>query len=238
MNVYQTIAQLILARFSDILFYASGGKMQTYDISLTISQQLPVWPGDPSVVIERVGKMEAGDNSNVSRIDMGAHTGTHVDAPFHFLGGDSATVDLLPLKLLTGRVYVLHLPDNVGLIDWEVLEQAEIPPRTRRLLFRTRNSNLWGQAGSEFNKEFVAVSPDGAQYLVDRGVKLVGVDYLSVAPYQSPAPTHEILLKAGVVVLEGLDLSKVSQGRYTLYCLPLKLANADGAPARAILVGV
>ncbi len=212
--------------------------MQTYDISLTLSPQLPVWPGNPSIVIEQIGKMEEGDESNVSRVDMGVHTGTHVDAPYHFLGGDAMTVDRLPLKVLTGRAYVLHLPDEVDLISQAVLERAEIPPRTRRLLFRTRNSDLWGQIGLEFNKEFVAVSADGAQYLVDRGVKLVGVDYLSVAPYNAPAPTHEILLKAGVVILEGLDLSQVSQGRYTLYCLPLKLANADGAPARAILVGV
>lgn len=212
--------------------------MQTYDISLTISNHLPVWPGDPSVTLERIGKMEDGDSSNVTRMEMCVHTGTHVDAPYHFLGGETATVDSLSLKLLTGRAYVLHLPDEVDEINRDVLEQAEIPPRTRRLLFKTRNSEYWARQTPDFQKDFVAITADGAQYLVDRGVKLVGVDYLSAAPFQQPRPTHEILLEAGVIIVEGLDLSQVSQGRYTFYCLPLKLQGSDGSPARAILVGV
>ena len=212
--------------------------MQTYDISLTISDHLPVWPGDPSVTLERIGKLENGDNANVTRMEMGVHTGTHVDAPYHFLGGDTATVDDLSLKMLTGRAYVLHLPDDVDEISRDVLEQAEIPPRTRRLLFKTRNSEHWARQTPGFQEDFVAISADGAQYLVDRGVKLVGVDYLSAAPFQEPRPTHEILLQAGIIIVEGLDLSQVSQGRYTLYCLPLKLEGSDGSPARAILVGV
>jgi arylformamidase len=115
---------------------------------------------------------------------------------------------------------------------------AEIPPRTRRLLFRTRKSDDWKAGVTEFRSDFVAVSADGAQYLVDRGVKLVGVDYLSVAPFDDVIPTHKILLQGGVIVVEGLNLSQVSQGRYTLHCLPLKLAATEGAPARVILVGV
>jgi arylformamidase len=120
----------------------------------------------------------------------------------------------------TGRAYVLHLPE-VDVITAEVLEKAQIPPRTRRVLFRTRNSNYWSTKQSAFQEDFVGLSEDGAEYLVRRGVKLVGMDYLSIA-----------------VIVEGLDLSEVSQGRYTLYCLPLKIANSDGAPARAILIGV
>jgi arylformamidase len=212
--------------------------MQTYDISLTISADLPVWPGDPRVILERIGKIEDGDSSNVTRLEMSAHTGTHVDAPYHFLGGDAPTVDELPLKVLTGRAYVLHIPDEVHRITRPVLETAEIPPRTRRLLIKTRNSELWKRKEKKFLKEYVALDGDAAQYLVDRRVKLVGVDYLSVAPYDATHATHHILLQAGVVVVEGLNLSEVSQGRYTLYCLPLKLAGADGAPARAILTGV
>jgi len=168
---------------------------------------------------------------------MGAHTGTHVDAPYHFLGGEAPTVEKLPLKILSGRAYVLHLPE-VDQITAAVLQTAEIPPRTRRLLFKTRNSQYWVNRTPGFQRDFVAISADGAQYLVDRGVKLVGVDYLSVAPFQDSVPTHEILLKAGVVIVEGLNLADVSQGRYTLHCLPLKLVGADGAPARAILIGV
>lgn len=212
--------------------------METYDISLTISPGMPVWPDDPRVILERIGKIEDGENSNVSRVDMSVHTGTHVDAPYHFLGGDAATVDELSLRVLTGRAYVLHLPDEVDQITSEVLENAEIPPRTRRLLFRTRNSQYWAKGETEFQTDFVALTADGAQFLVDRGVRLVGIDYLSISPFRNSRPTHEILLKAGMVIVEGLNLSGVSQGRYSLYCLPLKLAGSDGAPARAILVGV
>ncbi len=210
--------------------------MRTYDISLTISPSLPTWPGDPSVVLERVDKIEDGSNANVSRIEMGVHTGTHVDAPYHFLAGGK-TVECLNLNLLTGRAYVLHLPD-VNTITAGVLEKAQIPPRTRRVLFKTRNSNHWKNQENQFQTDFVALSADGAEYLIRRGVKLVGVDYLSVAPFKDSRPTHEILLSAGVVIVEGLDLSGVTQGRYTMYCLPLKLAGSDGAPARAILIGV
>lgn len=210
--------------------------MRTYDITLTISPDLPTWPGDPGVKLERVEKIEDGSNANVSRVEMGVHTGTHVDAPFHFLQ-DGTTVDKLNLSLLTGRAYVLHLPD-VEVITAAVLEEAQIPPRTRRVLFKTRNSDFWVKKEPDFRTDFVGLSEDGAEYLVRRGVKLVGVDYLSVAPYRNSRPTHEKLLEAGVVIVEGLDLSEVSQGRYTIYCLPLKLANSDGAPARAILIGV
>lgn len=210
--------------------------MRTYDISLTISPSLPTWPGDPSIVLERVEKIEDGSNANVSRIDMGVHTGTHVDAPYHFIL-NGKTVETIKLSLLTGRAYVLHLPD-VNMITASVLEHSQIPPRTRRVLFKTRNSIYWKNEENKFQTNFVALSADGADYLIRRGVKLVGVDYLSVAPFDESRPTHEILLSAGVVILEGLDLSGVTQGRYTLYCLPLKLAGSDGAPARAILIGV
>jgi arylformamidase len=215
-----------------------GGKMHIYDISLTISDDLPVWPGDSEILVERVVKMEEGATSNVSHLSMSAHVGTHVDAPFHFLGGDAPTVERLPLEVLIGRAYVLSLGDEVDLVTASVLERAGVPPRTRRLLIKTRNSALWARRESEFRTDFVALSADGARYLVERGVKLVGVDYLSVAPFDQGAPTHKILLGAGIVALEGLDLSGVSSGRYTLYCLPLKVAGADGAPARAILIGV
>ena len=211
--------------------------MRIYDISLTITPDMPVWPGDPQVVLKRVAKISEGDNANVSRLELSVHTGTHLDAPNHFLDQDKTTVEQLSLKTLTGRAYVLHLPDEVDLITRTILENAEIPPRTRRLLFRTRNSNQWAQQDNQFEAGFVAIDASGAEYLTERGVRLVGVDYLSVAPFHSGRPTHEILLGSGVVVVEGLDLSQVSQGRYTLYCLPLKLLGAEGAPARAILIG-
>jgi len=212
--------------------------MRTYDISLTISPDLPTWPGDPKISLDRFSKMEEGAPCNVTQISACVHVGTHVDAPYHFLGGQAQTVEQIPLNLLTGRAYVLHLPDEVDLITAEVLERAAVPPRTRRLLFKTRNSACWSNSAQGFQKDFVAISADGAQFIVDHGVRLVGVDYLSVAPFAEPERTHEILLQAGVVVIEGLNLAQVSQGRYALYCLPLKIAGADGAPARAILIGV
>jgi arylformamidase len=211
--------------------------MRIYDITLPVTNDMPVWPGDPHVNVERIAKMEDGSVCNISHMAMGVHTGTHMDAPYHFLGGEAATIEKLPLKLLTGRAYVMHLP-HTDLITAADLEASGLPPRTRRLLLKTRNSGYWAAGNLKFQENFVAISPDGARYLVEHGVRLVGVDYLSVAPFADGVPTHQILLEAGVVVVEGLDLSQVGPGRYTLHCLPMKLVGSDGAPARAILVGV
>jgi len=179
--------------------------------------------------------MDRGDQVNVTTLAISAHTGTHVDAPHHFLN-DRRTVDELSLNVLTGPCYVVQLPDDVDEISAEVLERVSIGSGTTRLLFGTRNSKLWARAETEFQRDFVAVSADGAEWLVAHGIRLVGVDYLSVASFYDATPTHTILLKAGVVVVQGLDLSQTPRGFYDLYCLPLKLLGADGAPARAILV--
>jgi arylformamidase len=210
--------------------------MHIYDVSLPISPELPTWPGDPTISIERVSKIEDGSDANVTRLAIGAHTGTHIDAPWHFLK-DGSLIEDISLKVLTGRVYVLELP-AVDLITAQVLEEAEIPPRTRRIIFKTTNSELWHHEPPRFHTDFVAVSADGAQYLVDRGVKLVGIDYFSIAPFDNLVDTHQILLRAGIVIVEGLDMTEVSQGRYALYCLPLNLIGVEGAPARVILIGV
>ncbi len=207
-----------------------------YDISVGVSPEIPVWPGDPPVVLERLRSIENGDEANVSHIQSSVHVGTHIDAPIHFVEG-GATVDAIPLKSLLGRAYVVDLR-KADVLDAATLEAAPIPPRTRRLLFKTRNSELWTSGERSFQRDFVAVDASGAEWLVKKGVKLVGVDYLSVAPFNDGVPTHTILLEAGVVVVEGLDLARVSKGRYTLYCLPVKLMGSDGAPARAVLVGV
>jgi arylformamidase len=211
--------------------------MQIYDITLNITPTLPIWPGDPAIQVERISKMEEGANANVTRMNMGVHIGTHVDAPFHFLGGNAPTVEQMPLNVLIGRVYVLHIPDKVDVINATLLQQSAIPPRTRRLIFKTRNSAYWARGETTFQTDFVALDESGAQYLVAKGIKLVGIDYLSIAPFHDSTPTHRTLLGAGVVILEGLDLTQVSPGRYSLYCLPMKLAGSDGAPARAILIG-
>ncbi|MGD8555687.1 MAG: cyclase family protein [Anaerolineales bacterium] len=209
--------------------------MRIYDISLAITPGMPVWPGDPGVELERVTEIAKGANSNTSRLTLGVHSGTHVDAPVHFLDGDTS-VETLALETLTGRATVVDLP-QAEVLDAATLEAASIAPGTERLLFKTRNSAYWRRGEKEFQTDFVGVDAGGAEWLVSQGVRLVGVDYLSVAPFKQSRPTHRTLLEAGVVVVEGLDLSRVNPGTYTLYCLPLKLVGSDGAPARAILVG-
>jgi arylformamidase len=130
------------------------------------------------------------------------------------------------------------LPDGIEAITAEVLARTEISSDMKRLLFGTRNSHWWAKGDSTFQTDYVAITEDGAEWLVDHGVQLVGVDYLSVAPYDDSGLTHTILLKAGVIIVEGLNLSKIMRGFYDLYCLPLKIAGSDGAPARAILIQV
>jgi arylformamidase len=208
--------------------------MQIWDVSVTVDQHIPVWPSDPPVHIERVEKIEDGANANVSRIEMGAHTGTHVDAPFHFLM-DGAKVDTLPLDVLIGQALVVQIPDSVAVIDRAAIDAANIPDQIERVLFKTRNSGFWATSGSTFQTGFVAIDAEGAQALVDRGVRLVGIDYLSISPYKNSRPTHQILLEAGVVIIEGLDFADVEPGEYWLICLPLKLGGAEGAPARTVL---
>jgi len=209
--------------------------MTIFDISLAISPNLPTWPGDPGLELELFESMDKGAHANVSRISSSVHLGTHVDAPHHYLN-DGRTVEQLPLDVLTGPCYVVQLPDGVEMITAEVLDRTEIPSGMKRLLFGTRNSHLWAAGETKFQTDFVAITEDGAEWLVERGVQLVGVDYLSVAPYGDSELTHEILLRAGVVIIEGLNLSNVMRGFYDLYCLPLKIAGCEGAPARAILV--
>ncbi len=208
--------------------------MRIHDVTLGISPALPVWPGNPGVELERTSKIEAGANANVSRLALGVHTGTHVDAPVHFVQGASG-VESLPLDVLIGRAFVLHLP-RVAQVTADALARARLPARTRRLLVKTRNSAYWGKGSGEFQTDFAGVTADGAEWLVENRVELIGVDYLSVAPWKQSRPTHEILLQAGVVVVEGLNLARIKPGRYDLICLPLKLIGSDGAPARAVLV--
>ncbi len=209
--------------------------MKIFDISLSISSGLPVWPGDPPIVLEQFESMDQGADANISRLSASVHIGTHVDAPHHFLN-DGRTVESLPLDVLTGPCYVVQLPDGVEAITADALDGMSLPAQAKRILFGTSNSRFWSHGETRFREDFVAVTADGAEWLVGRGIQLLGVDYLSVAPYDDSVPTHRILLQAGVVVVEGLDLSAVPRGFYDLYCLPLKLLGVEGAPARAILI--
>ena len=209
--------------------------MKIHDVTLPISRDMPVWPGDPGVVLEQVSSMDAGAHDNVSRLACGVHTGTHVDAPHHFLN-DGRTVESLSLELLVGPARVVQIPEQVKVVTADVLEKAAIPSGSERLLLKTSNSQLWKHGEKEFQTGFVGLSADGAKWLVQQNIRLIGIDYLSIAPYKQSVPTHRILLEVGVIIIEGMDLSAISPGVYTLFCLPLKLVGSDGAPARVILV--
>ncbi len=205
------------------------------DITLTISPSLPVWPGDPKVSLERFNKMEEGAIANISKMNLGVHTGTHVDAPYHFIpGGD--TVDHLNLDILVGNVQVVFVDVSGDTIEVDDLRKAGIKSDTTRLIIKTRNSEYWDHIENGFQEGFAALSPEASRYLVDKGIKLVGIDYLSIAPFNRGQATHEVLLKSQMIVVEGLDLRKVQPGNYSLVCLPLKLKDTDGSPARVILI--
>lgn len=209
--------------------------MKIFDVSLTIRKGMPVWPGDDKVELIRMAKIEDGANANVSFLSMSVHTGTHVDAPYHFLT-EGSKVDEMPLDMLVGPVQVVEIAENAKVIDAEVLSSVKFFPNVERIIFKTMNSRYWGSADDSFQTQFVGITQDGAEVLVKKGFKLVGIDYLSIAPYKMSRPTHEVLLKSEMVIIEGLDLREVDAGLFTLFCLPLKLENADGAPARVILI--
>jgi arylformamidase len=208
--------------------------MELFDITVPISPDMPVWPGDSGVTITQIRSINSGDNANISHLALGAHTGTHVDAPVHFIK-EGVTLDQIPLEHFVGEVQVLETL-NVDLITDQVLENLDTPIDSKKVLFKTRNSAYWVKGETSFKENFVALSPNGARYLLDKEIELVGIDYLSIAPYQQSVPTHQLLLKAGVIILEGVDLSAVKPGRYILFCLPLKLVGVDGAPARVVLI--
>lgn len=201
------------------------------DISVPLMAGVPTYPGNPAFELQPIKRIAEGGSSNVSRVSMGTHTGTHVDAPRHFFDS-GAGVDELPLDLLIGRARVVEIPHRGG-IGQEDLAAADLR-EDLRVLLKTANSALWNS--SEFRQDYAHLTEAGAQYLVDQGVKLIGIDYLSVEQYRKAgAPAHHALLSAGVVVIEGLNLSEADAGMYELYCLPLRIAGADGAPARVVL---
>jgi arylformamidase len=206
---------------------------QIIDISVPIKSGGLIYPGNPSIEVELQQAVARGAGANVSFIRFGSHTGTHADAARHFFD-DGQPVDQIPLERLIGPAIVLHFDDAVRAIGAEELRAFDLGSHTRVLL-RTRNSALLSQAG--FVPDYTFLAPDGAEYLVSKGVELVGIDYLSIEQFHSGHhKTHRTLLAKAVVILEGLDLSRVSAGEYDLICLPLRLEGCDGAPARAVLV--
>jgi arylformamidase len=206
--------------------------MAIFDISIGIDENLPLWPGDPELRLHWAANIEQGDLVNLTELSMSIHTGTHIDAPLHFLP-NGKPIDSLSLNVFMGEAQVVAIPQDVNLITVNILQDVcEI--NAARILFKTKNSQLWET--SKFQQDYVALEASAAQWLVDQGVQLVGIDYLSIAPFKDPAPTHKILLSNNVVIVESLDLRSVEPGLYTLICLPLKLVGREAAPARAILL--
>lgn len=201
------------------------------DVSVRIREGMPVWPGDAAFRFTRVSDMDAGDHNNLSELSLGSHTGTHVDAPLHFIA-DAPSIDALPLDALVGPCRVLGI-DSPDVITAEELWGHDIR-RGERILLKTRNSARW--ADDAFHTDFVHLSTEAAAYLAQVGLRCLGVDYLSVGGFHANGtPVHQALLGGGVWIVEGLDLTAADPGEYELLCLPLRVAGAEGAPARALL---
>ena len=210
--------------------------MEIIDITVGIKNGMLVWPGDAPVEIGWESRLEDGAESNVSFVHIGTHVGTHIDMPLHYIEG-SANLDSLDLQRLIGPVTVVEVPEDISEISASFLEKLGLKT-VDRMLFKTENSRLWADNTSPFTQDYVALGKDGARWLVEHGCNLVGIDYLSIAPYDDSVSTHQILLSNGVVVLETLDLRQAQAGEYQLVCLPLKLEAREAAPARAVLMPI
>lgn len=208
----------------------NGLYAKIYDISVGIQESMPTWPGDPGFERTLAHSISEGASSDVSIIRMGSHTGTHVDAPAHFLEG-APTIERLSLDVLVGEVVVVEIESETSITVAE-LEAAGVAGEMR-VICKTRNSALWETP--EFTADFVYFTPEAAEYLAGTGTRLVGIDYLSVGEYHQGVGAHHAFLKSGIVIVEGLNLSGVEPGRYEIMCLPLKIIGADGAPARVLL---
>ncbi len=200
------------------------------DVSVPIRSGMVHWPGNPAIVITQTEHLQHGDVATVSMLGCGVHTGTHIDAPNHFILG-GAGVDAFRLDRLIGPARVLDM-DELTRIRRRDLESLGIRAGDR-VLFKTRNSRFWKER--EFRSDYTCLLPEAAVWLAERGVRTIGIDYLSIAPMDQPIETHVPLLAAGICIIEGLDLSGVDPGLYDLICLPLRLDGLDGAPARVVL---
>jgi arylformamidase len=205
------------------------------DVTVPVRLGMFSFPGDPIVAIERTSDMGNGDGSNLSVLSMSTHTGTHVDPPIHFVEG-GATIDAVALDTLVGPANVVDMRGE-GSIGASELDALDLPHGVERLLFLTDWSARWAERSPAFPDTVTGVSVEGAAWLVSRGIRLVGTDFISIETADDPTfPVHRSLLGAGIAIVEGLDLRHVSAGRYTLWCLPLKIHEGDGGPARVVLV--
>ena len=212
--------------------------MKIYDISVPISLTSVVWPDDPKVAIRKLSKIANGDEVNVSQISMSLHTGTHIDAPNHFID-NGKTIDQVPLEKLVGEVLVMSFEDHIKVINEQALVSHPMLQEllnARKVIFKTNNSFHLDMSRGKFSEDYVGIDKSGAKYLSGLNLDLIGVDYLSVSSFNDTQEPHQILLNKEIVLLEGISLVQVPPGSYTLYCLPLLISGSDGAPARTILI--
>jgi arylformamidase len=211
--------------------------MAIYDISVPIAPgSTPTFPGDPGIEVTAWTAIARGNIANVSLLHFGAHTGTHIDAPAHFIEGATGTHEI-PLDALIGVAHVIEMSEDIIAIEASHVYEL-VPLEATRVIFKTRNSALWAESRGVFREDFSYIAPSAARALAERDVRLVGFDYLSVEEFKShDYDTHRALLSKGVVIVEGLDLSAIDAGTYELICLPLRISSGsgDGAPARAVL---
>ena len=203
--------------------------MEVFDVSVPIRPGMIIYDGNPGVTLERVQSIVDGAHANVSRLELGVHTGTHVDAPLHFLD-DGRASESIELEPLIGPAIVVDATAVAGELDADALAGLDIPAGATRVLLTTPNGRLWDEPA--FSRDFIRLTASGAAYVLERGIRVIGIDYLSIGD----ADAHRKLLSAGVIPIEGLDLRAVEPGPYELVCLPLRLEGSDGAPGRVVLI--
>jgi len=204
------------------------------DISTPISSDTPIWPGSPKPQFSLISSIKDGGIANDTKIDASVHTGAHIDAPLHFLA-KGKSIDQIDLDIFIGPVFVAYLPKVKKITDKDI-KKLNIPKGVTRLLFKTSNSLLWTQGVTSFKKDFVGLTVDAAELIVEYGIKLVGIDYLSIASFSETVSVHKILLSNKVAILEGLNLNNVKSRIYQLVAFPIVISGAEAAPVRAVLI--
>lgn len=205
-----------------------------FDVSVEIKEGMVLWEGDAGIKARQVMALAKGDPYNLTRLNMSVHQGTHIDAPLHFLE-KASSVDQYPLSAMIGPVQVVQINDEIHEIGKDLLKNCGIHAHTKRILFKTRNSEWWRKGDNTFHKDYCGINSEGALYLARLRIQLVGIDYLSISPISDLEEPHRILMRKNIVILETINLSEVGPGEYNLYCLPLKLVGTEGSPARVIL---
>jgi len=208
--------------------------MKIIDISVGNNNKMPIWPSTPKFKTKKNYSIRRGDTANDTSIEMSVHTGTHIDAPLHFISSGQS-IDKLPLDTFVGPALVVYLPRVKEILSIH-LEKLDIPSGVERILFKTSNSTLWKEKNSVFRRDYVGLTSEAALWLSKRNFKLVGVDYLSVAKFNESIPVHNILLRNSTALLEGINLSEAKPGLYELVCLPVKMIGLEASSTRAILI--